>query len=364
MDIYSSKLSKAVDLGVGAYLLIIAILSIVGNLLVLIMASKRSKQMKPPELLSVNLAVTDLGAAVSMYPLATASAWNHHWIGGEVVCRYYGFMGFFFGVASMMTLTVMAVVRFVVSTNLQSPKERVTRRNVALLVTATWVYALLWALFPLLGWGQYGPEPFGLSCTLAWADLRQAPNGMPFVHAMFAMNLAIPAVTIISCYAGIALRLRSTLKSLDSDHVPSTIKMQRRLVLIAILISMGFLGSWTPYGMVSLWSVYRDSGSISPVVSMLPCLFAKTSTVYNPLIYYAFSKTFKAQVRQVCCLCVQDNACRPGERTKVTENTVYMETEYSRALAPQPRAGCVDGVGGRDVGMGAQEETQLNVEFK
>lgn len=100
-----------------------AVLSISGNLLVLIMAVKRASHMKPAELLSVSLAITDLGAAVSMYPLAAASAWNHHWIGGDVTCRYYAFMGFFFGVASLATLTVMAVIRFIVSTNLQSPSE-------------------------------------------------------------------------------------------------------------------------------------------------------------------------------------------------------------------------------------------------
>lgn len=101
----------------------LAILSIVGNLLVLFMAYKRSSQMKPPEFLSVNLAVTDLGAAVSMYPLSVASLWNHSWLGGDATCIYYGWMGFFFGVASMATLTVMAVVRFSASTTLLSQCE-------------------------------------------------------------------------------------------------------------------------------------------------------------------------------------------------------------------------------------------------
>lgn len=103
--------------------LVSAVLSILGNLLVLIMAFKRSSKMKPPELLSVNLAVTDLGAAVTMYPLAVASAWNHHWIGGDVACIYYGLAGFFFGLASIMNLTILAIVRFIVSLNLNSPSE-------------------------------------------------------------------------------------------------------------------------------------------------------------------------------------------------------------------------------------------------
>lgn len=102
-----------------------AILSIIGNLLVIIMAVRKSSRMKPPELLCVNLAVTDLGAAVTMYPLAMASAWSHRWIGGDTTCVLYGLAGFFFGVASIMNLTLLAIVRFIVSLNLHSPSKRV-----------------------------------------------------------------------------------------------------------------------------------------------------------------------------------------------------------------------------------------------
>lgn len=102
-----------------------AVLSIIGNLLVIIMAVRKSSKMKPPELLCVNLAVTDLGASVTMYPLAMAAAWSHHWIGGDATCVLYGLAGFFFGVASIMNLTLLAVVRFIVSLNLQSPSKKI-----------------------------------------------------------------------------------------------------------------------------------------------------------------------------------------------------------------------------------------------
>ncbi|XP_042565912.1 LOW QUALITY PROTEIN: opsin 8, group member b [Clupea harengus] len=364
MDIYSSKLSYPLDIGVGAYLLILAVLSISGNLLVLIMAVKRASHMKPAELLSVSLAITDLGAAVSMYPLAAASAWNHHWIGGDVTCRYYAFMGFFFGVASLATLTVMAVIRFIVSTNLQSPKERVSKRNVKAAGGGHVALRLLWATFPFAGWGQVGREPFGLSCTLAWGrHAERPPRCRPSWSSMFSHEPGHPAIIIISCYAGIVLRLRMTFKSVKNcNHIPNTLKMQRRLILlrkgsaIAFIISMGFLGSWTPYGLVSMWSVYQDSASIPPLVSMLPCLFAKTSTVYNPLIYYAFSKTFKAQVRQMCCLCGRPTACHPTKGDKVT-NTIYTVRELRKPSEPQPQPRL-------EPSMEEQVEERLPLEYK
>lgn len=72
---------------------------------------------------------------------------------------------------------------------------------------------------------------------------------------------------------------------------------------MAVLISVAFLSSWTPYAAASFWSIFNSSDSLQPVVTLLPCLFAKSSTAYNPLIYYVFSKTFRCEVRKLRCCC-------------------------------------------------------------
>ncbi|XP_047244477.1 opsin 8, group member b [Girardinichthys multiradiatus] len=334
MDVYASALSPALDIGTGCYLLVLTVLSIVGNLLVLIMAFRRSSRMKPPELLSVNLAVTDLGTAITMYPLAVASAWSHHWLGGDVSCIYYGLAGFFFGIASIMNLTILAIVRFVVSLNLHSPKQKISWKKVKILCMWTWLYALIWALLPILGWGRYGPEPFGLSCSLAWGQMKH--EDFSFVISIFSLNLLVPCVIIIFCYFGIALRLYFAYKkSMNNNHVPNIIKLHRRLLIIAVLISIGFIGSWAPYGLVSLWSVLNDSSNIPPEVSLLPCMFAKSSTVYNPLIYYFFSQSFKREVKQLSWLCLGSNPCQVSN--SVNTNNIYMVSVNvkSKEVAPE-----------------------------
>ncbi|XP_059212643.1 opsin 8, group member b isoform X2 [Centropristis striata] len=322
MDIYTSKLSPALDIFAGCYLLGVAVLSIIGNVLVLIMAAKRSSRMKPPELLSVNLAMTDLGAAITMYPLSVASAWSHRWLGGDVTCLYYGLAGFFFGLASIMNLTILAIVRCFVSLNLQSPTEKLSWTKVKMLCAWTWLYAVIWSLFPILGWGRYGPEPFGLSCSLAWGDMKH--EGFSFVISLFFFNLVTPSVIIICCYFGMAIKLYFTYKKSmnHNNRVPNVVKLHRRLLVIAVLISMGFIVCWTPYAIVSLWSIFREAGSIPPEVSLLPCMFAKSSTVYNPMIYYLFSKTFKSEVKQLCWFCLGSNPCHVSNR--INDNTIYM----------------------------------------
>ncbi|XP_049612350.1 opsin 8, group member b [Syngnathus scovelli] len=319
-DHYRSTLSPSMDIGVGIYLLFITMVSITGNLLVLVMAFNRSSRMKPPELLSINLAVTDLGAAVTMYPLAIASAWSHRFLGGDAACLYYGLFGFFFGVASIMNLTLLAVVRFVVSLDLQSPRDKVSWRQMKLLCLWSWLYALFWALLPVLGWGRYGPEPFGLSCSLAWGRLRHEDSS--FVVAMFCFNLALPAAIIVCCYFGIAIKLYVTYKKSlrHGRRVANVLKMHRRLLMIAVVISVSFIVCWSPYSMVSLWSAVGPGGPIPPQLSLLPCMFAKSATACNPVIYYIFSQSFKREVKRllrcqpVCCAGKDGKGARGGGR--------------------------------------------------
>lgn len=92
-----------------------AVLSVLGNASVLCSTARRLNVLKAPELLTVNLAVTDVGMALSMYPLSIASAFSHAWLGGDASCLYYGLMGMIFSICSIMTLAVMGMIRFLVA---------------------------------------------------------------------------------------------------------------------------------------------------------------------------------------------------------------------------------------------------------
>ncbi|XP_018425859.1 PREDICTED: opsin-5-like [Nanorana parkeri] len=303
-DKYVSTLHPLVDYAAGIFLLIVAILSALGNLAVLATAVKCKTHLKSPDLLSINLAITDFGMAISMYPLAIASAWNHAWIGGHPTCLYYALMGFFFGVASMMTLTAMAIIRYLVTSTTTRSRNTIKKKSIYILLAGIWLYALLWAIFPLVGWGHYGPEPFGVSCTIAWAEFQNSTNGFSFIVSMFLLCTVTPAATIITCYSRIAWKLHKAYQEIHNyDKIPNAVRLERKLTLMAILVSFGFLVSWTPYAVVSFWSMFHSSTSIPPTVSLLPCLFAKSSTAFNPIIYYAFSKTFRQKVKQLKCFC-------------------------------------------------------------
>uniref|UniRef100_A0A3B1JPK2 Opsin 8, group member a n=1 Tax=Astyanax mexicanus TaxID=7994 RepID=A0A3B1JPK2_ASTMX len=283
-----------------------AILSILGNAAVLITSARRHRLLKAPELLTVNLAVTDIGMALSMYPLSIASAFNHAWIGGDSSCLYYGLMGMIFSVASIVTLAVMAMVRYLVTGNTRKSGNKFQKQTISIFIALIWLYSLLWAVFPLLGWGGYGPEPFGLACSVDWAGYQHSLNGSTFIMALAILCTIIPCGVILFSYSGIAWKLHKVYQTIQShDMLPNSGYVERKVTLMAILISSGFIVSWTPYVAISLWTMFHSEGkdSVAPVVSMLPCLFAKCSTAYNPFVYYIFRKSFRQELKRLRSYC-------------------------------------------------------------
>lgn len=59
--------------------------------------------------------------------------------------------------------------------------------------------------------------------------------------------------------------------------------------------SGAFLLCWTPYAVVSLWSALGNPSDVSPVAGTVPSLIAKSSVVWNPLIYVLTNKQFRSR---------------------------------------------------------------------
>uniref|UniRef100_A0A4W5JMT0 Opsin 8, group member a n=1 Tax=Hucho hucho TaxID=62062 RepID=A0A4W5JMT0_9TELE len=265
------------------------VLSVLGNAAVLLTSALRPTHLKAPELLTVNLAVTDIGMALSMYPLSIASLFNHAWIGGNSSCLYYGLMGMIFSTASIMTLAHHSIMMISVIW---------LELNFGLGVI--WLYSGLWAVFPLLGWGGYGPEPFGVACSVDWASYQDSLNRSTFIMSLSILCTFIPCLVILFSYFGIAWKLHKAYQAIQSSDFNYG-HIERKVTLMAVLISSGFIVAWSPYVVLSFWSMFHTKGkdSLAPVVSLLPCLFAKGSTAYNPFIYYIFRRSFRRQLRQL-----------------------------------------------------------------
>ncbi|KAJ8339903.1 hypothetical protein SKAU_G00345360 [Synaphobranchus kaupii] len=313
-DPFTSKLSRGADIIAAVYICIIGVMSATGNGYVLYMAFKRKTKLRPPELMTVNLALFDFGISVSGKPFFVASSLSHRWLFGWEGCRYYGWAGFFFGCGSLVTMTLVSLDRYFKICHLRYGTW-LKRRHAFLAMVFIWLYAAFWATMPLVGWGNYAPEPFGTSCTLDWWLAQASVSGQAFVVSILFFCLIFPTVIIVFSYVKIIFKVKSSAKEVShfDSRNKSSHNLEIKLTKVAMLICAGFLIAWIPYAVVSVWSAFGEQDSVPIPVSVIPTLLAKSAAMYNPFIYQVIdwnktcikSSCFKALKEQK-----QDNSSR------------------------------------------------------
>ncbi|KAM4600363.1 opsin 8, group member c [Polymixia lowei] len=298
-SVFTSKLAPSADIGVGLTILFVVVLSLMGNGLVLVISYRRRKKMVGPELLCVNLAVVDFLCCICFYPLSILSSFNHAWLGHRVTCVYYGLGCYIFGLCSMFTIAAISVTRYLKTCYSLLYAVWFEGSNVRLVCVATWVIATVWSCFPLFGWGEYVPEPYGLSCTIAWRGYHTSVKDAVYVICSFVCFTLFPVLLIVVSQCLILYKVYRFSYSPSARGIRNNLRYtEKRLSMMFFCISTGFVIAWAPYAVVSfLFIFHKDNWNMAPEGFVFPALFAKSSHVYNPFIYFYFNKAFQHELR-------------------------------------------------------------------
>ncbi|KAL8610871.1 hypothetical protein ACOMHN_056726 [Nucella lapillus] len=246
----------------------------------------------------LTLAISDLSSPVFAYPLAMISTFSHRWIFGDTGCLVNGFLGFFFGIVDIFILSVLSFTRYLCVCHPMA-FSRLTRAKVLASLAGAVLMSALWAVLPLLGWGSYGVEPFGTSCTLQWSTPDRA-----YVTSVFLSCLVLPLLVMSKSYGSILYDTQSASRRLrkynkDQPKTYRRAKHEMRLIKITILMTACFLLAWLPYAIVSMMSAYVPGMEVTGPSSIVPTLLAKTSHLSNPVIYFTMNSRFSH--RSPCC---------------------------------------------------------------
>ncbi|XP_037606987.1 opsin 8, group member c [Sebastes umbrosus] len=298
---FTSKLTPAADICVGLAILFVAVLSVLGNGMVLLICYRRRKKMACSELLCVNLAVVDFLCCIFFYPLSIMSSFHHSWLGENATCVYYGLGCYIFGLCGMYTIAAISVIHYLKSCYSLVYAVWLEGANILKVLCAIWLVSTVWSSFPLFGWGEYVPEPYGLSCTIAWRGYHTSAKDAFYVICSFACFTMVPFLLIVVSQFQILLKVSRFSYSLSARGIRNNLRhTEKRLSMMFFCISLGFVIAWAPYTIVSfLFIFHKDSLYMAPAGFVFPTLFAKSSHIYNPFIYFYFNKTFQRELRDL-----------------------------------------------------------------
>ncbi|XP_032791760.2 opsin-5 [Daphnia magna] len=272
-------------------MIVIGIASLLGNGLAVHVFRRKGTDINVPEVLLLNIAVVDLFLGIASYPATIVAAFSHRWLFGQTGCTLYAFTCYFFGLATILSLTALALFRFI-KTCFPQRAQWITVPRTRLVIFLIYVYSMCWAMMPFFGLGGYDVEPFGISCTLAWTHTNQ--NDKNYILAASIFCVFLPSAVIIVSHLAILFKIRQASQMFSSKSAgKQSSKAEIQFIRVSFGVCFGFLIAWLPYACISLWSAYGDVSAIPLWITPIPVLLAKSSIAYNPIIYVLLTRRYR-----------------------------------------------------------------------
>lgn len=172
-----------------------------------------------------------------------------------------------------------------------------------------------------------------------------------FNHSILGSQSVVNGVlSALKRYLPIDLvKLLNNICSLSLSHSflpPFSVLLFIFLLQLSVAVCIGFFTAWSPYAVVSMWAAFGHMENIPPLAFAILAMFAKSSTIYNPIIYLLLRPNFRrvmyrdlVSFRRAClkgCLC----SCSQGAVGKCRSGSVVQVSLRSLRRPPGHNQSC------------------------
>ncbi|XP_022239718.1 allatostatin-A receptor-like [Limulus polyphemus] len=302
---------------------IIVVVGLIGNSLVVIVVLFNPQMRSTTNLLIINLAMADLLFIIFCVPF---TAWDYslpYWPFGDVWCRIVQYLVFVCAYASIYTLVLMSLDRFMAVVHPITSMSIRTERNAYIAIVITWSCIIV-ACVPVLqahGLMNYMFREKEHSVCVFLAD--EGYNHVAFQISFFLSSYVVPLVLIFALYMLMLKRLwfHGAPGGKMSAESQKSKKRVTRMVVVVVLI---FAICWFPIQIVlvlkSLRKYELEAGTIALQISSH--ILAYMNSCVNPILYAFLSENFRKAFRKVISCYTRPN--RPCRQTfeRVERETV------------------------------------------
>ncbi|EEC06793.1 rod opsin, putative [Ixodes scapularis] len=202
------------------------------------------------------------------------------------VCRAEGDAEF-----SRGSIAALSLERYLALGRPRDPFARLTRSRAFALSLSSWIYALCFSAWPLLGvTSPYVPEGFLTSCSFHF--LSDATSDRCFVWIFFVAAWCVPLVFVTTCYSGILVTVIRSRKALAQESRRSELRVAKVSLALVLLWTV----AWTPYAIVALLGITGRRNLLTPWGSMAPAMFCKSAAVLDPFVYGLSHPSFRREL--------------------------------------------------------------------
>ncbi|XP_056125379.1 trace amine-associated receptor 13c-like [Rhinichthys klamathensis goyatoka] len=273
----------------------VALLTVCGNLLVIISVSHFKELHTPANILILSLAASDLLVGVFVMPFYLSCLIESCWISGQEMCSVFKFVTFQATSVSVHTVALIAVDRFLA---LHSPffySENISPTVICIATLFNWLFSLLYNVTILFINGN-----FSVMCPAECVSTLDGVSSLIDLLVVFLM----PCTLIIILYTHVfviarkhvtAIRALQVHNSKESSKNRVSDKSERKAAKLLGILVFVFLLCLLPYYICSVVIPY-NSADLFYVRDVTVIVFLLNSTI-NPIIYALFYPWFMKSLK-------------------------------------------------------------------
>ncbi|XP_071964911.1 adipokinetic hormone/corazonin-related peptide receptor variant I-like [Antedon mediterranea] len=325
-------------------LIIIFVISMIGNITILVTLFRNRQQRKSRvNLLIMHLCVADLLVTLIIIPQDVIYTFTIVWYGGMFGCKILKYLSNMALYSNSFIIIVISFDRYAAIITPLSVQKADTRCRIMLQVA--------WALSFIVSLPNYFIfeelvnyyDPTYVRC--ASYNFVDAHPRWALVHHFTTLVLSylLPLIIIVSCYVGIVVKIYKktfqsnpqlnggkktyvTLRRSGTNNIP---KARVKAVKLTAAIVVAFIINWTPYFVATTTvELKRNESNMTWLTEQTLFSFAVLNTCMDPLIYGLFSIKFSREFRR-CCLCMR----RRGHRAKITTQSTMATAMTMRGMS-------------------------------
>ncbi|KAM9837910.1 follicle-stimulating hormone receptor [Aulostomus maculatus] len=264
---------------------IISVLTLLGNVAVLLVLLGSRSKLTVPRFLMCHLAFADLCMGIYLVVIATVDMltrghyYNHaiDWQMG-LGCSAAGFFTVFASELSVFTLTAITLERWHTITHALRLDRKVRLRHACIVMTAGWIFSSLAALLPTVGVSSYSKVSICLPMDVEFL------SSQVYVVSLLLLNI-LAFICVCGCYLSIYLTVRNP----SSPPARADTRVAQRM---AVLIFTDFI-CMAPISFFAISAALKLPLITVSDAKLLLVLFYPINSCSNPFLYAFFTRTFR-----------------------------------------------------------------------
>ncbi|XP_066532457.1 trace amine-associated receptor 13c-like [Hoplias malabaricus] len=266
----------------------VVLLTVCGNLLVIISVCHFKKLHTPTNMLILSLAVSDFLVGASVMPLALIWLFESCWIFRRVYCIGYELSSYFLTSTSIYNVALIAADRYFALSNPFLYTKAVSVNTMCLVVLCDWFILLLYNLIHL-----YYNLPIVEIVMCPGNCLMVLDENWYLVDLLFTFVFPFAVIIILYALIFIIAKRHATaireLKAQTSNNIVDS-KSERKAAKVVTILVFVFLVCLLPYFIYTLLGnvVQIEFDTIQPILILL-----YLNSAINPIIYALFNSWFR-----------------------------------------------------------------------